>query len=389
MGIKKFDHKGVIEDYLSGMDTKEIVKKHKLNDINYIYHILKKNNIKTQRNYKWTPQLIGLLSDKYPTTEWDELLIIFKPFSKEDIFTKASKLKIKRLLNAVWTEDDINILKEYFGKVSSKELQELLPYRSVESINTKANKIGLESRIKWSEDEIDRLKREYPYHLNDELSRMFGNRTADAIMGMAVKLGLSKDQDSHLESIYNKNMLILEFQDFAIELGRTPIGIEVSANKNMAHAKTYERYFGSYIGACKAAGLVPCYDNSVYVTRAYYSKNNDICLSQAELQITNLYIDNGVEYKKEVLYRDLVKDDYCGYKRCDWVLGDLIVEYFGMPERESYQKRIVEKREICKRNDLQLLELYPEDIKRGKNLEGLIKKFRLVGINLILENIPD
>jgi hypothetical protein len=210
---------------------------------------------------------------------------------------------------------------------------------------------------------------------------MFNGRTSSSIMSEAMKLGLSKTP--HLFAIYNKEELIKDLQEFAKELCRTPIGIEVSANKNMAHHMSYVRYFGSYTNACKEAGLVPCYDGSVYVTHVYYSKNNDLCLSQAELQITNLFIDNDVDYLKEVMYRDLVKDDYRGFKRCDWVLGDLVVEYFGMPERVSYQKRIVEKRELCEKNGLQLLELYPEDIGRGKNLDGLIEKFRVVGISLI------
>lgn len=386
MGQSKYDHQAIIKDYLDGMDSKEIVVKHKLGDVNYIYHILRKNNIDAQRNSKWTFEFNKLLEERYPTADWEELLEIFKPFNKDDILHKASKLKINRLINAIWSEDEINILREFYDKVSSRELQELLSYRSETSINTKAYKLGIESRIKWSDEEIERLKKEYPYYLNAELSRMFGNRTSGAIMGMGIKLGLSKDQNSHLESIYNEEMLISEFKDFAKELGRTPIGIEVSENKSMAHAKTYERYFGSYTGACKAAGLIPCYDNSVYVTHVYYSKNNDLCLSQAELQITNLYIDNNIEYQKEVLYRDLVKDDYRGFKRCDWVIGDLVVEYFGMPERTSYQKRIVEKRELCESNNLQLLELYPEDIGRGKCLDGLVKKFKSVGITIYNNN---
>jgi len=386
MAKQQKDYNGIISDYLDGMIPKEIAIKYKLNNATYVYDILKKNNIKTQRNVQWTPELVKLLKIHYPSTEWEELLELFKPHSRDNIIHKACKLKISRLLNAEWSEEDITILKEYYGKVSSKELQYLLQYRSESSINTKASRLGLESREKWTDEEIEKLRKLYPYYFNSELSRMFNNRTASAIMSMAMKLNIIKDKDSHLFALYNKETLILEFQDFAKELGRTPISIEISANKNMAHHMTYVRYFGSYTNACKEAGLVPCYDNSLYVTHVYYSNNNDLCLSQAELQITNLFINNGVKYQKEVMYRDLVKDDYSGFKRCDWVVENIVVEYFGMPERESYQKRIVEKRELCAKNDIQLLELYPEDIGRGKCLDGLVRKFKDVGIELILED---
>jgi len=121
----------------------------------------------------------------------------------------------------------------------------------------------------------------------------------------------------------------------------------------------------------------------MFSPRTYRSKNNDLCLSQPELIITNLFINNDLLYEKEAYYSIFTDDIRCGYKRCDWFLsnGDgIIVEFFGMERRESYKKRMVVKQTICKDNNLILLELYPEDMKHG--LEGLINKFKEHGIVL-------
>lgn len=308
------------------------------------------------------------------------MLELLKPFDKDGIIHKASDLNIKRLLNSEWSEEDINILKEYYGEKSTKQLAILLPYRTESSIVTKGYKLGLESRIRWSDEDIEIFIKEYPIKTNKELANIF-NRTPTAIMGEALKLGLKKDIEEHLYIIYDEEKLIRELKEYAQILGRTPLSYEVNENKNMAHSNTYRRCFDGYVDACQKAGLEPNYEGNIFSPRTYRSKNNDLCLSQPELIITNLFIDNVLEYEKEVYYSSFSDDPRCGYKRCDWFLVDgIIVEYFGMERRESYQKRMLEKQAICSDNNLILIELYPKDMRKG--LEGLINKFKEYGIEL-------
>jgi hypothetical protein len=95
------------------------------------------------------------------------------------------------------------------------------------------------------------------------------------------------------------------------------------------------RHFGTYAKACELAGLQPNKD----FAQIYYSKNGDICLSLQEKVITDLLIDNSIPFEKEVYYKDITDDIRCGMKRCDWLIHDVIVEYFGMMEKPWYREK--------------------------------------------------
>lgn len=128
---------------------------------------------------------------------------------------------------------------------------------------------------------------------------------------------------------------------------------------------TYIRKFGSYSNACKLLDLpinINIFGNSV---QAYTSINGDICYSSSELIITNYLYANGINYKKEVLYKDIINDERCKSKRCDWLISDnIIVEFFGMPRKKFYEIRMNEKRVICKDNNIRLIELFEKDLRK-------------------------
>lgn len=377
MAKQQKDYTGIINDYLDGMSPNEIADKYNLNDGSYVYYILKKNNI-PKRNNKWTENHIELLKVYYPLGEWDVLLELLKPFNKDDITHKAKYFGITRTIGDDYSPEELEIINKYYSLITTKELLKMLPYRTESGINTKACKLGLESRIRWSDEDIEIFIKEYPIKTNKELANIF-NRTPNAVMAQGVKLGLKKDLEEHLYITYNKEKLISDLKEFALFLGRTPLAQEVSENKEMAHHNTYGRCFNGYVNACHEAGLEPNYSGNIFSNNTYRSKNNDLCLSQPELIITNLFIDNSLGYEKEVYYSAFTDDVRCGYKRCDWFLeNDIIVEYFGLQSKEFYQKRTEEKQRICKDNNLTLLELYQEDMKHG--LKGLISKFKDYGI---------
>jgi len=379
MAKQQKDYTGVINDYLNGMTPNELAKKYNLNDASYVYYILKKNNINTKKN-KWTENYTKLLKLHYPLSDWSTLLELLAPFPKDTITHKAHDFGITRTVGDDYTQEELDIIKEYYNKITTKELLKMLPYRTESGINTKANRIGLISREKWSDNDLEKLKLIYSNKTNSDLSEIF-NRTPNAVMAQGLKMGLNKDDDEHLYITYNREKLISDLKDFALVLGRTPIAQEISENKEMAHHITYIRCFNGYVNACQEAGLEPNYSGNIFSNNTYRSKNNDLCLSQPELIITNLFIDNSLGYKKEVYYSAFTNDVRCGYKRCDWFLAnDIIVEYFGLQRKEFYQKRTEEKQRICKDNNLTLLELYPEDMKHG--LKGLINKFKEHGIEL-------
>jgi hypothetical protein len=367
-------------DYINGMDVKEIAVKYGYPHSTAIFPVLKKIGVELKTN-RWTQEKIKLLRENYPTEEWDVLLEILHPFNKEDITTKAYKLKIKRLINAEYSEEEIEILKDKYHLLPTKELMKLLPYRSEFSIATKANKLGLVSREKWTQEDLNKLKQLYPTTSNTELAKIF-NRSEISIQCTGNENGLYKAKGFRRE--FTKEELKERLLDFANLLGRTPTVDEVTRNQDMPGFLTYNRYFGSYRDACLYAGLDPNMNLFGETTHVYYSSNGDLCLSKSELIITEILIDNNIQYEKEYLYCDLISD-VCGLKRMDWLVNEnIVVEYFGLPEKEYYQERMIEKINLCNKNNVKLIQLFRNDFFR--NYKGIIEKFNQYGIALNINN---
>ncbi|MEC0685805.1 hypothetical protein P8888_22860 [Bacillus haynesii] len=108
--------------------------------------------------------------------------------------------------------------------------------------------------------------------------------------------------------------------------------------------------------------------------RKFISLNGDLCLSESEMKITNFLYQNDIKYKKEVFYREIINDSEAGKLRCDWLINNIIVEYFGLVTLEAYRKKVLRKKKICQRNNITLISLYPRDLE--DNFDGLKKKFK-------------
>lgn len=215
----------------------------------------------------------------------------------------------------------------------------------------------------------------YPYTTTDELIQYFPKRTKNSVLVMARSvLKLEKDKD-YLDRQWEElrlsdNEMIQKLKEYAEEIGRTPFQADLDNNELMPSSTSYRRHFGTYTEACRLAGLEPNFNIYGERIQTYLSKNNDICFSKSELIITNFFIDKELIYTKEFLYKHLVDDPRCGLKRIDWLLNDdIVVEFFGMPEKDFYRKKMEEKISICNDNNIQLIELYPEDL--INNLEGV------------------
>jgi hypothetical protein len=158
--------------------------------------------------------------------------------------------------------------------------------------------------------------------------------------------------------------LIEELQNLANKLGRTPSISELKLY-GLPSERTYRRYFGSYVNACKLADLE--LNMSLFGEKRKIKKSikGDICYSNAEVIITDFFIINGIPYIKEAYYKDYINDERCKTKRCDWVIyNNIFVEYFGLPEKSYYYKKMEEKRKICKDNNINLIELYRKDLNK-------------------------
>lgn len=322
---------------------------------------------------KWSEEYIETLKENYANQSWDSLLSKLHPFSKQEITRKASKLKIRRN-NTYYTNEEIEILTENYSKMTVNELiEKYFPHRTRSSIETKANNLGLASRKRWTDNEIDILRLYYDKCSNDDIAAKYlPDRTVSSLVSQAEKMGLKKEITNKK---YKKYELIDKLKDLADEIKRTPSSEDILSRHNFPSLSTYVRYFGSYSNACKAAGLdenrINIFGNIGY----YISSDNTVCLSKAELIVTEALIRHNIAFQKEVYYKDFIDDRLCGNKRCDWLLKDgTVIEYFGMPEKEHYKKKMKQKQYLCAKHNVNLISLYRKHL---YNIDKIVNEIKL------------
>ncbi len=311
------------------------------------------------RRIEWTEEKIEAMKKYYPIGEYE---LLFKILGCDDI-NYVRYMAVELNLSAdfyFYTEEDIEFIKKNYRIMKIKDKARILN-KPPTAIQRKANKIGLIKYKKWEDEEIELLKKEYPHYSNQYLAKyIFPNRSKESINNMARKLGIQKTNEKN-NKIYDKQEMIDDLKELAIKLNRTPL-LEELASNNLASSKTYERYFGGYTKACELAGLeinATSYGNA----NIYYSSLGDICYSKAELIVTEFFIENKIEYKKDLPYREIVSDERCGTKRTDWVLSDgSVVEYWGYPKKEDYYIGVAIKVKICEDNDIKLIQLVRKDL---------------------------
>lgn len=215
----------------------------------------------------------------------------------------------------------------------------------------------------WSEEERKLFIELYPNHTNEYLLKeVFRNRNNQSLINMSVKLGLKKNWE--ILKNPKRQEYLKKLKDFYKDNGFTPVSTDLN-KYNLPSEVTFRRFFGSYRKACVEAGI-PVNISIFGRAKACISSQNDICLSKSELFVTEFLISAGIRFLKERKYKDITGDEItCGNKTCDWFLQDfnVVVEYFGMPEKKSYQARIKQKRRICKSKNIILIELYRKDLK--------------------------
>jgi hypothetical protein len=338
--------------------TKEIAN-HINMSIWTVYEIAKKLGI---GNFKWTNKKIELLKKYYSVKNWNYLFEILGTNKKTILQDKACELGLHKMV--IWNEKYDKIIKEYYPTCNFEEIYNKIPNSTKNSIQKRAKKLNLKCDDHyWSKNELNILKEKYPYYPNKYLSDMFfSKRNVFSINQMAMKLNLKKDLLQNNKTFVAEKM-IEDLKNLGEKLGRTP-SIDELVFYDLPSDKSYDRYVGGYRNACNLAGLevnVSLFGSA----KLYYSKNNDICYSHAELVITNFFIDNNILYEKEKYYNKICNDARCNTKRMDWFLDNkYVVEYWGYPKIDSYIKGIEIKQQICLDNDLKIIELTRKDIRK-------------------------
>ena len=78
---------------------------------------------------------------------------------------------------------------------------------------------------------------------------------------------------------------------------------------------------------------------------------------------SNFFINNNIKYIKEVPYSNLCSDDRLKNKIADWVINDnVVVEFFGMMDKDFYNSKAQNKIMLCKENNINLIYLTEKDL---------------------------
>ena len=104
------------------------------------------------------------------------------------------------------------------------------------------------------------------------------------------------------------------------------------------------------------------------------AEDNHDCLSMAEKQVCDWLYDKKIKHTREPKYpKD--KELNPNFMRADWKVGKIFIEFFGLVGNKEYDLKIKKKIEICKKYNIDLIDLYPKDlVKLHHKLGVLLKK---------------
>jgi hypothetical protein len=140
----------------------------------------------------------------------------------------------------------------------------------------------------------------------------------------------------------------------------------------------YATYFKDKYGDFRAALL-----KSNIITEASFNSKYGImcialdghfCRSMAEQRIDNWLYKNNIAHEVEPVYPRHDEFNKSGRMRADWKIGNDYVEYFGLPDDKEYFEKMKKKRNLAKKLNISLIEIFYSDlIEIDKSLSKKIK----------------
>ncbi|MBC7876546.1 MAG: hypothetical protein H7Y59_05180 [Anaerolineales bacterium] len=184
----------------------------------------------------------------------------------------------------------------------------------------------------------------------------------------------------------SKKKILIYLQDLALLLGRVPsqdfgegktdlIGMSNSERlaflkllKNKPTTVRVKLVFGSWLNALIQAGILE--DGTRKNSRGIQSiaKDGHMCLSLGEKTIDEYLYAHGIDHEKEPRYPE-------GNYRGDFKVGTTFIEYFGLTGNPDYDAKTNEKIRLCKKHNITLIAIYPQDLVSQQKLENLLSVF--------------
>lgn len=123
---------------------------------------------------------------------------------------------------------------------------------------------------------------------------------------------------------------------------------------------------GSWLQALILAGVLP--DGTLRTSRGTrcIALDGHVCLSIGEKTIDDFLSASAIPHEREPKYPN------SGF-RGDFMVGDVMIEYFGLAGEATYDAKIVAKRAACEISGISLLELYATDVVDLERLRAKIE----------------
>jgi hypothetical protein len=157
------------------------------------------------------------------------------------------------------------------------------------------------------------------------------------------------------------------------KLKRVPTRRELPQGINEACRKS----FGTWNRAVSTAGLIPnrSHNDRMYKRATAKAIDGHLCDSISELLIDNWFYKNNILHERDAHYPNT-------NHKADWKIfikgREFFVEYFGLAnDSPRYDRCIKEKINLCNKNKISLIEIYPKDLYPKNFLEDNLKnKFK-------------
>jgi len=171
---------------------------------------------------------------------------------------------------------------------------------------------------------------------------------------------------------YTEQEILDSLYKLYLELGKVPNFNDIDECDYTPQSTTYYSKYGNLTNVFDLINIpYNKSDSRKYNKFGKYFKNyitekGTKCLSKSEYIITNWLEDNFITFNKEVYYKTFLNNDNSS-RRLDWLIiynnKKYYVEYFGMMHNKSYKEEALQKIEDCKNNNIDLIAIYPKDLK--------------------------
>lgn len=301
--------------YNDGFNGIEIAKEIGISD-STVYSVLKKNGLSLKRNNLQEDDKL-LICDLYVQNKWDEIFSRYPNLNKNNVYSIASNLGIKKS-SFFWKSSDVEILKQHYGDISINELQNMLEdHHTLGAIRIKAEKIGLGKNQKWSDEEIEIFKKYYSILPKEEFAKLLPNRTENAIICKGMNLGIRSYK--YLSEKYSE-----EEKQFILDNYKNMTDQEMAdaLNKPLSGIQEQRRKLGIYYNNVNYIG----YENLSKMFRGHIQKWKDLSSKACNYQCV---ITGSKDYQVHHLYsfNKILEDVYAELDRLSFLHGYNLSDY--------------------------------------------------------------